>query len=95
MIDCSDELNFDPAPAPRRRPPPIRISAAIEGGLQGTTSASLILGDPPDPPALGLAEAVWSEFFLELVDILRDAWVALRSPPRGYVSELAISASGR
>ena len=83
MLDCSDGLFFDPAPAPRRRPPPVRL--AVDFGAAATGSVTLGSSPPMDPPAPGLAEAVWSDFFLELVDILRDAWVALREALRNIV----------
>ena len=95
MHDCSDGLYFDPAPAPRRRSPPLSVSVVFEGGIGGFVSGSIGLGPPPDPPSPGLAEAVWSKFFLELVDILRDAWVALREALRNIVRNQRVMLSTR
>ena len=69
-----------PYPQRRRVPRTIELPVAFSGTATGEFSVSLIhiKGPPSDPPTPGFAEALWSEFLRELVDILRDALTALR-----------------
>ena len=51
-------------------PPPLEVSATLEGGLEGTISGSASLGPPPPP--------WWSEYSNELFDfvlqVIESAW---------------------
>ena len=86
MLDCSDGLFDDPAPdASRRRQPDLVTLFGVQVSSGDLTATARLETISLDPPAPGLAEAVWSEFFLELAGILRDAWVALREALRNIV----------
>ena len=67
----AEQLSFDFAP------PPVRLAGTLVlTGVGGSIEASVQTRPPAPPP--GMAEMAWGAMLREVIDILRDAWMALR-----------------
>ena len=68
----AEQLSFD------FPPPPVRpIGPVVLIGVGGSLAAKVTKIRPPDPPDAGIAEMTWGAMLRELIDILREAWMAL------------------